>query len=116
VNRVNAAELKAVGSHAGSLKDQIEGWVKGKTEGQPIPPAILNATRELADLQEKAARHNYENKVLITNSTYGSKVKPIDLPGTSSGHNVGDTVRVGNKNVKITAIHHDGTFDGDEVK
>ncbi len=83
VNRVNSTELKAVGSHAGSLKDQIEGWVKGKTEGQPIPPAILNATRELADLQEKAARHNYENKVLITNATYGSKVKPIDLPGGS---------------------------------
>lgn len=83
VNRVNTTELKAVGSQAGSLKDQIEGWVKGKTEGQPIPPAILNATRELADLQEKAARHNYENKVIITNATYGSKVKPIDLPGGS---------------------------------
>jgi hypothetical protein len=63
------------------LKDQVEGWLRGKTEGQPIPPEILKATRELANLQEKAARSNYENKILITNSTYGSKVKPIDLPG-----------------------------------
>jgi len=81
VNRVNTTELKAVGSQAGSLKDQVEGWLRGKTEGQPIPPEILKATRELANLQEKAARSNYENKILITNSTYGSKVKPIDLPG-----------------------------------
>ena len=83
VNRVNTTELKAVGSQAGSLKDQVEGWLRGKTEGQPIPPEILKATRELAKLQEKAARSNYENKILITNSTYGSKVKPIDLPGGS---------------------------------
>ena len=81
VNRVNTTELKAVGSQAGSLKDQVEGWLRGKTEGQPIPPQILKATRELANLQEKAARSNYENKILIINSTYGSKVKPIDLPG-----------------------------------
>ena len=81
VNRVNTTELKAVGSQAGSLKDQVEGWLRGKTEGQPIPPEILKATRELANLQEKAARSNYENKILITNTTYGSKVKPIDLPG-----------------------------------
>ena len=83
VNRVNTTELKAVGSQAGSLKDQVEGWLRGKTEGQPIPPEILKATRELANLQEKAARSNYENKILITNTTYGSKVKPIDLPGGS---------------------------------
>ena len=83
VNRVNTTELKAVGSQAGSLKDQVEGWLRGKTEGQPIPPEILKATRELANLQEKAARSKYESKILITNTTYGSKVKPIDLPGGS---------------------------------
>ncbi len=35
--------------------------------------------------------------------------------GNSSTHKVGDTVKIGGKTVKITAIHNDGTFDGDEV-
>jgi hypothetical protein len=101
VNRVNTTELKAVGSQAGSLKDQVEGWLRGKTEGQPIPPEILKATRELANLQEKAARSNYENKILIINSTYGSKVKPIDLPGDKP---VGQSVT--KQDVQNYAIKH----------
>lgn len=34
----------------------------------------------------------------------------------TSGHKVGDTVSVKGQKVKITAIHPDGTFDGDPVK
>ena len=35
---------------------------------------------------------------------------------SSSSHKVGDTVQIGDKRIKISAIHADGTFDGDEVK
>ena len=34
----------------------------------------------------------------------------------AASHKVGDTVSIGNKKIKISAIHADGTFDGDEVK
>lgn len=33
-----------------------------------------------------------------------------------ASHKVGDTVQFRNKRIKISAIHADGTFDGDEVK
>ena len=35
---------------------------------------------------------------------------------SSSSHKVGDTVQIGDKRIKISAIHADGTFDGNEVK
>ena len=33
-----------------------------------------------------------------------------------ASYKVGDTVQIGDKRIKISAIHADGTFDGDEVK
>lgn len=80
VNRVNSTELKAVGSGAGSSLDKIEGWLKGAAEGQPIPSDILAATKDLAALQEKAAKRGYDFNLQIIRQK-GAKVQPIELPG-----------------------------------
>ncbi len=37
-------------------------------------------------------------------------------PPAPSTHKIGDVVNIGGKSVKITAVHPDGTFDGDEVR
>ena len=39
-----------------------------------------------------------------------------DPPAANAAHKVGDTVQIGDKRIKISEIHADGTFDGDEVK
>jgi hypothetical protein len=39
-----------------------------------------------------------------------------DPPAANAAHKVGDTVQIGDKRIKISAIHADGTFDGNEVK
>jgi hypothetical protein len=79
LNRVNRQELESVSSAAGSLWDRIQGKVGGLTEGQSIPPDVLNDINSLAGTMENAARRGYEFKVNVTNQTYGSKAKPIQL-------------------------------------
>ena len=39
-----------------------------------------------------------------------------DPPAANAAHKVGDTVQIGDKRIKISEIHADGTFDGNEVK
>jgi hypothetical protein len=42
--------------------------------------------------------------------------KPAPTAAAAGGPKVGDTVMVGGKKIKISAIHPDGTFDGDPVQ
>lgn len=53
--RVNAAELRAVSSQAGSLMDRLEGWANKNTKGEPNPPDILRDMVTLETIQQQAA-------------------------------------------------------------
>jgi hypothetical protein len=77
VNRVNQTELRNVSSNAGSLADRIEGWVKGATEGQPIPPEILRATDELASLQVNQAEEKHAGSVKSINTARHENFTPL---------------------------------------
>jgi hypothetical protein len=81
VNRINATELKAVGTGAGSALDQIQGWLQGKTEGQPIPPEILQATMAVSQAQEKLSYQKYLARLATNKVTYGVQPPPIDVSG-----------------------------------
>ncbi len=115
--RINSQELRAVSSNAGSLMDQIEGKIGKLVSGQPIPADILQATAELAKIQQQAARRNFDagkDRLKMRGVDTGKLPEP-GIASSSAIHAVGDTVMVRGKKVRITAIHPDGTFDGDEV-
>ena len=84
VNRVNRQELEAVSDNAGSVYDKVQGWFKGKTEGQPIPSDILSGMEQIANIETRNARSGYENKVNALASTYGGGVRPAAPPNTVS--------------------------------
>lgn len=79
LNRINGTELKSVSSQAGSLSDQVEGWIKGKTEGQPVPPEILKATDELAGLQMSNAEQKHAGEIKAINIAHKSNLTPTKV-------------------------------------
>lgn len=83
VNRVNRSELDAVSKGAGSVVDKVQGWFNGATEGQPVPPDILQGMGKIADIENSNSRSVYVNKVNALGATYGGHVKPVDVPGTT---------------------------------
>jgi hypothetical protein len=74
VNRVSTPELKA--QVGGSVADKVEGWLKGATEGQPIPSDILDGMSQIADIEARNNRAAYENKVNALGATYGGNARP----------------------------------------
>lgn len=107
LNRINGTELRSVSSQAGSLADQIQGWVQGKTEGQPVPPEILKATDELATLQTQQAEQKHAGGVKAINIARGENFTPrtaADLgyggPSKTGGFKAGDTKVVGGHTYK----------------
>lgn len=68
------------------------------------------------------ASHAYESQMgvplprTLSPESQAIRAKYSTPSGGATSHKVGDVVAVGGKHVKITAIHNDGTFDGDEVK
>lgn len=119
VNRVNSTELRAVSTQAGSLADQIDGWIKGKTEGQPIPPEILRATDDLAKLQVSQAEQKHAGSVNAINMARGEKFSAAtaaDLgykaSAPTSRYKVGQTVRLkSGASATITKLNAEGTFE-----
>lgn len=79
VGRVNRSELQGI-SGAGSSLDKLQGWLEGKTEGQPIPPDILKATAQIADIQQKDASQRYD-LALAKLKQKGANPPRIELPG-----------------------------------
>ncbi len=75
ISRPNIAELRSVGG-AGSLVDKIEGWVSGKTEGEPIPPDILKATDDLAGLAVDQANQKHAGEVTAINTARREHFQP----------------------------------------
>lgn len=125
VPRINRTELESVSSGAGNLVDKLQGFIGKAVEGEPIPPDILRDTLKLSDINKQATLRNYKLGVATLNAAHQTSVPPVDFekvlgsvapPSGGSGHAVGDTVSVSGKKVKITAIHPDGSFDGNEVK
>jgi hypothetical protein len=86
--------------------------------GQPIPKDVLDDIESLHKTLTDNAGSAYNTKLDGINQNYHANFKPV--PGAkksaTSGHSVGDVVNIGGKKVKITLIHGDGTFDGDEIK
>lgn len=103
VNRVNRQELERVSSGAGTGLDRISGFIKGYTEGQPIPAAILADTAKIADLNESAAKRKYNYNLEIVRQK-GAKVQPINP----------DAV-LGTSDAKLKA-YADEYFGGDVAK
>jgi len=58
VNRVNSTELKSVGG-AGNLVDKVEGYINGKTKGQPIAPDVLRDMKDLLTSGDQFAERAY---------------------------------------------------------
>ena len=126
VNRVNRQELEGVSKGAGNAVDRFEGFIKGYTEGQPIPPAVLKDIATISGVMQNAAIRAYNMKVDINNKTHGGSVKPIDFSqytgqkgstgALSTGHKVDDIVMVRGKKYRITKVLPDDKFEGDEVK
>ena len=106
--------------------DRFEGFIKGYTEGQPIPPAVLKDIATISGVMQNAAIRAYNMKVDINNKTHGGSVKPIDFSqytgqkgstgALSTGHKVDDIVMVRGKKYRITKVLPDDKFEGDEVK
>jgi hypothetical protein len=84
VNRINGRELDAISKGAGSVVDRVQGWFNGHVDGQPVPPDIMKGMNEIADIQARAARGIYENKVTALGATYGGNVKPVPPPVSSA--------------------------------
>jgi hypothetical protein len=103
--------LKNLGTDAGP--DQIAG--AGKT-------LLQIAAGRATPLIERAKEARIDNIVHVIGPDAQEILKrrgfdPNTMkPASGAQHAVGDIVMVGNKKVKISVIHQDGTFDGGEVK
>lgn len=78
LNRINTAEIGAT-ANAGSLFQNIEGWLGKKVEGQPVPASVQKDMQEFADILEKAAHKKYQLGHKAVNDLYGTKI-PEMLP------------------------------------
>jgi hypothetical protein len=81
VNRVNAAELRSVGVNAGSVLDQVQGYIDGKLKGQPIPPALLRDMAAVSKGQEIVAKRTYLGRLAANKAAFGASPPPIDISG-----------------------------------
>jgi hypothetical protein len=79
LNRINTAEIGAT-ANAGSLFQNIEGWLGKKVEGQPVPASVQKDMQDFADILEKAAYRKYQLGHKAVNDLYGTKI-PEMLPG-----------------------------------
>lgn len=73
LNRINTAEIGATGN-AGSLFQNIEGWLGKKAEGQPVPASVQKDMQDFATILEKAAYKKYQAGHAAVNSLYGTSI------------------------------------------
>jgi hypothetical protein len=105
--------LHQVSGQSGNLIDHLEGGLKGLAGTDKLPDAVVSDMATLAPLTIQAAARNFQTGL------DGLKIRGVDITKipppsiVTNGHSVGDVVKVGGKNVKISAIHPDGSFDGD---
>ncbi len=82
LNRINTAEIGATGN-AGSMFQNIEGWLGKKVEGQPVPASVQKDMQEFADILEKAAYRKYHASHTGINQLYETSI-PETLPAPTS--------------------------------
>jgi hypothetical protein len=76
---VNAQELRQVGVNAGSIVDQIQGYIDGKLKGQPLPPALLKDMAAVSQGQEIAAKRTYAGRLAANKAAFGASPPAIDI-------------------------------------
>lgn len=76
LNRINTAEI-GVASNAGSLFQNIAGWLGKKAEGQPIPASVQKDMIDFAGILEKAAYKKYQAGHKSVNDLYGTKIPEL---------------------------------------
>jgi hypothetical protein len=86
VHRINRTEVDQV-SGAGSALDRVEGFWGKYTQGQPIPPQVLNDIETVIKAYSQGARSKHATDVKSLNRNYGSNVDPdaMDQGGSSGG-------------------------------
>jgi hypothetical protein len=146
LNRANVALAKggAYGPKAASIANQLDAQIADVVADLGNVYMGGNSPTERAlELAGKSLKSEWSEQVLIDmvglarknvlirrnsiNATgvqgasednpYGFQGRPAQAPPPAqAGPKVGDVVMVGNRKIKISAIHPDGTFDGTEVK
>jgi hypothetical protein len=118
---LSKAVIGATGGE-GERQDMAHGLTSNNND--KAREGLIGATAGLLAARVKKQAHAYETSIGAP-LDIEKRLSPESLAvmkryaGQTQGggsHSVGDTVSVGGKKVKITAIHADGTFDGDEVK
>lgn len=134
VHRINQTEVNAAGPHAGSLYRQLDSIISKAGSGSIPDDTLKEATAIVDGLID--AKHesmlNAANMVVGNAGLDPSKTLVMDRSGviaslkdagkghvkdiaatSAGGHSVGDVVNVKGKQVKITKIYPDGSFDGE---
>lgn len=134
VHRINQTEVNAAGPHAGSLYRQLDSIISKAGSGSIPDDTLKEATAIVDGLID--AKHesmlNAANMVVGNAGLDPAKTLVMDRSGVISplkdagkghvketvatsagGHSVGDVVNVKGKQVKITKIYPDGSFDGE---
>jgi hypothetical protein len=117
VHRINMAEIQNYGG--GSLFQRLEGHLGKALTGKSIPDSVLNDMTEMQKIQSEGARTKYENTLKTINQATGAEFKPVEMETLKAPAKQTPQFTVGqqvwskkdNKNVTITAVHPDGTYD-----
>ena len=112
VNRLNSQELQAAGG--GSLARRVANWASTATEGKPSEGALRDA-EQFAQLGLGAAKTEYGGKIAGLNAlgaTFPNEPPTAAGGGQpTSGYSVGQPVTIKGKQLKVTKVYSDGTFD-----
>lgn len=131
VHRINQTEVNAAGPEAGSLYRRLNSIVDKAGSGTVPEDTLKEATAIVDGLID--AKHmatvNGANMVVANAGLDPKKVMVMDRSGTmttldkaqegnhrkveSSGHQVGETVSIKGKPMKITKVYPDGSFDAE---
>jgi hypothetical protein len=113
VHRINMAEIQNYGG--GSLWQNMQGHFGKALTGKSIPDSVLNDMAEMQKVQADGAKQKYADTLKTINQNYGSNFQPVaggaSQTATVGLPSVGDTVTIKGKQMKVTAVHPDGSFD-----
>jgi hypothetical protein len=75
VKRINETELGQV-SGAGTLVQEVNGWLSKKVSGDPVPDKIKNDMVSLMDIYSKSAGDKYQRTLNSINQRHGTNFQP----------------------------------------
>jgi hypothetical protein len=118
VHRINMAEIQNYGG--GSLWQRMEGHIGKQLTGKSIPESVLNDMADMQKIQAEGAEAKYNNSLKTINQTYGSNFQPVQMElmktapeaqPAKANLQIGQTVSIKGKPMKITKVYPNGTFD-----